>query len=141
MRHAKYLGLLILTFALGVTFGCQNATKAPFTPRPDPVAGNYPRQVTVDGLHEVLVVGQPVVQRSTPDQPMRVTVPVRSVFDHGPLNVQYQFTFLDDRGRPLRGGDSGWRFQRLEPRAPAYFDANAMDPAAADWNLVIRSAR
>lgn len=134
--------LLILPALLAITLsagsGCDQV-KAPPTMRTDPLGGAYPRNVAIDGLEEVLVVDEPIVSHATQSQPLRVTVPVRSVADDA-FGFQYRFIFFDQDGRALRQ-DSGWRHQRLEPRLQTQLDANSRSTTATDWRMEIRSAR
>jgi uncharacterized protein YcfL len=130
--------LMILGLAMGAG-ACEDRVRAPGQPRPDPIAGAYPKQVTLEGLEEALVTGEPVVQRSSDDQPMRVNVPIRSVADKQ-LRVQYRFIFLDEQQRPL-DSNSGWKFQVIEPRTQVSLEGRALETSAADWRLEIRPAR
>ena len=138
-RHTIVLTVsLTLVIALA---GCKgpDTVKAPGTPRPDPLAGAQPKQVALSGLDQVLVAGEPVVEPSTEQKPMRVNVPVRSVSDDR-LAVQYRFIFQDEKGRPLDTNPS-WKFRMLEPRLSTSFEGQSLQRRAADWRLVIRPAR
>lgn len=131
------MGGLVVILMLGV--GCRDTIQAPPTARTDPLGGNYPHNVAIDGLHEVLVVEDAIVDESTSTRPMRVSVPVRSVSDRR-VTVQYRFLFFDESGRELRY-DSGWRRETIEPGLQRQFDATALQTAAADWRMEIRRAR
>jgi len=143
VRHMIPLIAVICLTALlaGALAGCKgpDTVKAPGTPRPDPLAGAQPKQIALSGLEEVLVSGEPIVEPSTAERPMRVNVPVRSVADER-LAVQYQFIFHDERGRPL-DTNFGWKYRVLEPRLATSLEGQALNRNAADWRLVIRSAR
>lgn len=132
--------LMMLMSFLCLSAGCQDNVRAPAAVRSDPLAGGYPQKVALNDLDHGIVAEEPIVDASTPDRPMRVTVPVRSVVEH-PLNVQYRFTFLDDRGRPIRGETGGWRYVNIAPRVQVAVEASALDTNAADWRLELRPAR
>lgn len=135
MLAVALAGMMVLPGCKG-----QDNVKAPQTIRTDPLAGGYPQNIALAGLHEGVVIGQPMVDAATADQPMQVAVPLRSVADHT-LRVQYKFMFLDGRGRPVKSNLDGWRYQVLAPRAEVFLEASAMDTDAADWRLEVRPAR
>ncbi len=124
-----------------VTVGCSDPVMAPPTMRGDPVAGAYPQQIAIEGLHEELVTDEPIVTPGTDKRPMSVSVPLRSVNDGGPLKIQYKFTFLDSRGRPIRGQTNGWQYAVVPPLARVYAEAGALDTNAADWELIVRPSQ
>lgn len=131
-------GILALAGAMSMS-GCHgDAARAPASPGPDPlVSGTYPQITMAQGLIGLIVQGRPVVQPSVPHSPLRVTVPIRSVQD-GPTRVQYQFTWLDNVGRPV--GVSGWKYEIVPPRMERFFESNALDTRAVDWRLEIKIA-
>jgi len=92
-------------------------------------------------MNELLVTDEPIVTPGTATQPMSVTVPLRSVYEDGTLKIQYQFTFLDDRGRPIKAQTHGWKYATVPPLARIYAEAGAMDTNAADWELIVRPAK
>ena len=81
----------------------------------------------------------PIVTSSTPDRPMNVVVPVRSVTDKK-LTLHYQFIFMDDRGRPLRPM-GGWQYITVEPKLQIFMEGSALNTAATDYRLEIRPNR
>lgn len=120
--------------------GCVDPIKAPPAGEGDLLLiENYPRIVATDGLDQGLRFSHPIVDDSSETQPLRVTVPVRSVVDKHSVNIQYKFEFFDQGGRLLN--DSGWRFENLSPRIGIQLQANALHIEARDWRLIVRSAR
>lgn len=137
-RSMIVMGVLATAMFVG---GCnQDNIQAPQSVRSDPLAGGYPQNIALKGLHTGVVIGKPIVDAATEDQPMRVTVPLRSVVD-GTLRTQYKFTFLDDRGRPVRSNLDSWRYQVIAAKAEVYLEATSMDTDAADWRLEVRPAQ
>ena len=131
--------LLLITLAL-VLGGCADQIKAPPGPRRDPLPpGAYPQIVPLGGLAPWLYFDNPMVTPSSADRPMQVTVPVRLVYDE-PRDVQYGFQFFRADGRPL-DTNKKWRWMHLEPRTQFFFEGNALETTAADWQLEIRPAR
>jgi uncharacterized protein YcfL len=142
MQGNRLATFTILTAGLMLA-GCaaKDPLMAPAQPRNDPLpASAYPQLVTVGGLDEGLGFWPPIVEPSTPERGMDVTVPVRSMVDY-PLNVQYRFEFLDDLDRPLRSDIAGWGFIHMEPRLRVELRGNAIDNDAKDWRLYLRPAR
>ena len=141
MRAAarKAAAAAMIGLGLGIVPAC-DTVKAPPEGRADQLStANYPRIVAVEGLSEHLAFSKPMVNTASPDQPMKVTVPVRSVYDGYPLQIQYRFEFFNGAGQSL--GDSGWRFEHLEPRVQKQLAAAAMKTQAEDWRLTVRPAR
>lgn len=133
MAAVAMLGAAMLT-------GCQkDQVRAPQSIRTDPLAGGYPQNIALNGLHHGIVISPPIVDSATSDQPMRVTVPLRSVTDNT-LRTQYKFTLLDNRGRPVKSNQEGWRYQVIAPRAEVYLETSALDTDAVDWRLEVRPA-
>lgn len=125
---------------LGALSACQ--TNTPYGAQPDNVAhGSYPRIVVEAPLNQFIGVDYNgiVVDQATPERPLAITVPVRSLAPERRMNVQYQFTWLDADGRQI--GQGGWRYIVMEPRSQERFMGNAMDNRASDYRLEIRSAR
>lgn len=140
-RPLNVLAMLTVAAAMIFVGGCnKDNVQGPQGVRSDPLAGGYPQNVALSGLHNGIVIGKPIVDAATEDQPMRVTVPLRSVADRT-LRTQYKFTFLDDRGRPVRSNRESWRYQVIAPKAEVYLEANALDTDAVDWRLEVRPAR
>ncbi len=136
-------------FALGVALlwgsilgGC-DTVKAPYSGGADAVPiENYPRITAEKSVRKGLVFGPATVEEGSSQSPLRVTVPIRSIVDRHPVSIQYRFEFFDGAGRPLgRTADQSWRYKELSPRTQTFLDANALDTHAADWRLVVRSAK
>lgn len=119
--------------------GCRTSTLPPAAQGDVVASANYPRVVVLDGLQPFVAIAEPRVTKS-PEDPLRVTVPVRAVTEHEELNVQYRFEFLDELGRPIEPSMS-WRYERLPSKAQRFFEGNALDQRATDWRLEIRPAR
>jgi hypothetical protein len=125
----------------GLVMGCQqDNVQAPQAIRNDPLAGGYPQNVVLNGLEDGVVIGKPVVEAATDAKPMRVTVPLRSVVD-GTLRTQYQFIFLDDKGRPVRSHRENWHYQVLSDHAQVFLEGAALETDAVDWRLEVRPAQ
>ncbi len=134
-NHTPAVLCLLVVTALAAC----DTVKAPHALRTDPLGGAYPQNVAIEGLHKYVVVDQPIVDGPTPNRPLNVTVPLRSVSE-GVVNVQYRFEFLDRAGRPLRSS-SGFKFATLEPRTQVFLESNALDTNAVDWRLLVRPSR
>ncbi len=136
-RRIPRLALVALAF---VAVGCGgDRVKGPPGALRDPMrADAYPRIAVLEGLQRWLYFNDPIVTPSTADKPMRVTVPMRLVYD-APREIQFRFEYFGADSRPLRSG--GWRFRHLEPRTQIYLDGNALETQAADWRLEVRPAR
>jgi uncharacterized protein YcfL len=122
--------------------GCQqDQMKGPPGAQQDPFPGaNYPR-VAVEGQMQKWVAAdyeRVIVTDPTPDSPLRVDVPLRSLADLE-MYAQYQFQWFDAQGRKV--GESGWKSVTLEPRLQSILSANATTSKATDWRLELRSAR
>jgi hypothetical protein len=131
-------------FAAGVVLvlgGCgQRRYEAPPTAVQDPAA--YPQITLSPELAGWVAADRPVVSQGEDGSgPLRVTVPVRTLVKRGEtMRVQYRFVFLDSMGRPVEPqGD--WRYVRLPANERRYFEGNALDGRATDWQLEIRTAR
>lgn len=144
IKHKRAIGCAsVIWMAAGsVMVGCAaDPIKAPGAGRADLLRiGDYPQIVASPDLHNWLVFSPATVTAGSKDEPMQVTVPVRSTYDKKGLSLQYRFLFLDERGLPQRA-DRGHRFIHLEPRLLAYLDGMAFDRGATDWRLEIRAAR
>lgn len=142
MKYARSFAAAWIAIALigFMAAGCDHVKAPPAGPGDLLPAEAYPQIVASEGTSLALRFSRPIVDPSTPERPMHVTVPVRSIEDDYPLNVQYQFQFLDGQGRPL-GNSNSWRFMNLRPREQHFLEGRALDPAAADWRLIVRSAR
>ena len=131
--------MLFLAWAL---LGCaSDPVKAPPGGRADllPLA-DYPQIVATQNLHHWLAFSPAIETHGTDDQPIEVSVPLRSKYDKSGLNVQYRFLFFDSDGRPL-DDDPGYVFRHIEPRQQYYLESNALDVGAVNWRLEIRAAR
>ena len=120
---------------------CQPTPKAPPGGAQDPVsADRYPGVAVETPLQQFLVIdyNSTVVDRATPDKPMFVQIPARSSASTAML-VQYQYTWFDPGRREL--GRTGWRMTSVDPGLQVMLGANAIDPAATQWRLEVRSAR
>ena len=120
--------------------GC-DSVKAPHGGHVDQLpSGQYPHIVLESpNLQKGIVFGQAVVDPGTDQKPMRITQSARNTAGY-PINVQYRFEFLDSVGRPLKS-NVGWRFMNMPSRQEVFFEGPAMDTTAADWRLIVRSAR
>lgn len=133
------LPTIMLTFAALGIGGCQGRVMAPGAGRADPILrDNYPAIVAEQDLDKFLFFSEPLVVVG-PDQPMRVTVPVRLRSDTE-VSAQYRFEFFDVQRRPLRP-EPQWRFIRLPARTQVFMEGAALDTAAVDWRLIVRPAR
>ena len=150
MRTATLIVSITICVAMASLTAC-DTTKAPAGARQDPLYSEaYPSVVLMEGLDRGLVAGEPIVTHATPERPMQVTVPIRSIDDR-PLNVQYRFLFLDEAGRPMNDGPGGWRFVNIGPRVQIFVKGNSMEALSAvgsargtnpaDWRLELRPAR
>ena len=137
--NSKLYMVLPGALVLALIIAACDTVQAPPSPRGDPLSGAYPTNVAIDGLSDDLVVDTPIVTPSTPDRPMNVVVPVRSVTDKK-LALQYQFIFMDDRGRPLRPM-GGWQYITVEPKLQIFMEGSALNTAAKDYRLEIRPNR
>lgn len=130
MRHLAALLTLLLLAA------CESKPIAPRADAVDPypavtVEKSIGRSIVVD---YDLIVFDPLQE----NRPAAVQVPVRSTAKY-PINVQYQFTWYDEKGRRVR--DSGWKFQNMPTGLQRMFSSNAIDDRSSQWRLEIRSAR
>ncbi len=130
--------LALLAIAAATLGGCAHDPKAPIAAGPDTVRRDQWPQIELEpALAGWVVANQPIVENGPV---MKVQVPVRLLSDGGQFaRIQYQYTFFDTSGRPLRD-QMGWQYVRLEPRTPTFLAGNSTD-AAGDWRLVIRMSR
>ncbi|MCB9846324.1 MAG: DUF1425 domain-containing protein [Phycisphaeraceae bacterium] len=129
----------ITTSVLALT-GCATRDASAPGAMADPVPRvNYPNISILDELVPYVVVSEPIVTKG-PDQPLRVTVPIRAITRPRELNTQYRFIFFDADGRPIEP-QQAWQYERLPSRAQRFFEANALDQRAVDWRLEVRPAR
>jgi uncharacterized protein YcfL len=131
------LGLLVMSLAAGC-----DSVKAPHGGHVDQLpAGQYPNVVIESkDLQKGLVFGRAVMDRSTPDKPMRITQPARNTASY-PINVQYRFEFLDATGRPIKSNIRGWNYMRMPSRQEVFFEGAALDTDGHDWRLIVQSAK
>ncbi len=130
---------VVMTLMTTVLGACTTSTRPPGAQADEVPLANYPRVVVLDGLQPFIAISEPAVTKS-PDQPLRVSVPVRAVTQHEELNVQYRFIFFDETGRVVEP-EMVWRYERLASKAQRFFEAGALDQRATDWRLEIRPAR
>lgn len=137
-----YSSGLVRSLFLSITFtiaGCGDPYRAPPAGMHDPLPLEaYPRITALEGLSPWLLFEEPIVDASTADRPLRVTVPVRLGYDR-PRDVQYAYQFFDANGRLLV--ERQWRFVHLEPRTVFHFEGSALETSAVDWRLEVRPAR
>lgn len=69
---------------------------------------------------------------------LHVTIPARATHSR-PQIVQYRFTFFDEAGQPLPGGE--YRTVTLESNTNSYLRGNSTSPRADDFQVEIRLAR
>ncbi len=136
MHHMRFL--LVASAAGLLGFGC-DTIKAPDPVRKDtlPIEA-YSQQVVLGGLKQWVVSSKPIVERGV-GEPLRVTVPLRSVTDKN-INIQYRFEWMDAKGRPVKD-DSGWRFKTISARTQIFLEANALDANVTNWRLQVRPAQ
>lgn len=141
MRTMPVIGRIMFAAAVTVLAACStDRVKAPPSAMRDTIPlGSYPQIVPMDGLAAHLGFDQPLVEPSTPNRPMAITVNVRSVADT-PMETQYRFIFYDQLGRELRS-NQGWVFQHMEPRLQVQLKGQALETDAQQWRLEIRPAR
>ncbi len=137
IRHARF-GLLLI---LGVSAtACDPQRQTPGAREdPQPTAA-YPVVSVEAALRRYIGVDSErvMVDGATDSQPMKVTVPVRSLADNQ-MAIQFEFSWFDEGGREI--GRSGWQFVLLEPRIQRHFSANSVTTRARGWRMEIRSAR
>ncbi len=131
--------LACVCVAMGCLAGCQDqqAGYPPASPSGDRIVGGYPQITLAGSLADLLVASRPMVEGPTPQQPMRVVVPIRSI-QNAMTRVQYQFTWLDAQGRPV--DTSGWKYEAVPPRMERFFEGSALSTEATDWRLEIKVA-
>ena len=129
------LSMLVLLIAAAI--GCQS-TAPPGAKTETVSAAAYPQVVALDGLDKFLAADRPRVRRAESGA-MSVSVPVR-ILRKRDVKAQYRFTFFDEMDRPLRP-EMDWQYKVLPGRAQTFLEGVAMDSAAAEWRLEIRSAR
>lgn len=137
-----HLSVVMMFAALALLAGCQkDLVKAPPAGQDDMLHVNaYPRIVAAEGLGDWLRFSPAIITATDGQRPMHIVIPLRSVYDKYPLDVQYQFEFFDEAGRST-GASPGWIFLHLEPRLQSQIEASALDANAKDWRLTLRAAR
>ena len=142
-RCTKMVVLAMFCMMLGYVSGCTDPIKAPMTGTEDFVTYEaYPQVFVEKELSKYInVTGAEEFDRSQlgEDQPMSVTIPVRSLGDKD-INLQYKYTFFDNQGRPIKP-QMAWRYILVMPRNQVFLQGRAIDTVAADWRLDIRRAR
>lgn len=120
--------------ALGLLVGCDYD---PIAAEPDSIPRDaYPAVTVMGDLENAVVVATPIVQPAQDDEPMVVSVPVRLLSDE-PENCQYQFTFLDKNGMPLKP-QMEWRYVQMPPRTQIFLEGVSLKKEAVQWRLTIR---
>jgi uncharacterized protein YcfL len=135
MRRA----IIMASITVACLGGCSTAPQsAPSDPIPSKA---YPQNVVLNGLENGLVVSNhPVVEPGDGEsRPLKVQQPVRNVTDKV-MFVQYQFQFYDRNGKRL-SSDEPFVFKELAPKVEERVEGVALDPAATEWRLVMRSAQ
>jgi len=139
MRPLHAVALLAATLAAASLPGCDTSFR-PATPNPDKVAQtDYPNVTLSPDLQGWLVANPSTVTR---EGVLKVSTPVRLISaQSGQFSrVQYRYIFLDKNGVPLRA-QPDWKYIKLEPRQQVFLTSNALDAAAQDWRLEIRTNR
>ena len=135
----KFAILALTTAALVLTAGgCQDTVKAPFTPGVDPLPTPYYPAITLEpALNGALVVdpSRIVTDLPTPETPLRVQVPLRSMADRM-IKVQYEFQWFDAQGREV--GRTGFKSEQFPARQQVMLTGNAMRSDATGWRLEVR---
>jgi hypothetical protein len=133
--------MVLLSGAFAGSTGCDKTARPPAGQGDLLPEGAYPNIIAQSRLDKFLFFGRPLVQDATPDQVMKVQVPVRSkVRDGGQvLNIQYRFEFYDDAGALLTKNER-WVFKQIMPRAEYRLDGTSTDPKAYDWRLAVKPA-
>ena len=136
----KHLAITLALLSVVCLVGCDEV-KGPYSIGSDKYpAGAYPRNVAVDPqLANALVAGQTRVNGGSKDQPMTVQQPMRNTKNF-PLEIQYQFIFLDETGRQLPSSGA-WKNLPMEPRVERFLEGAALDTNAVDWRLTVRPAK
>lgn len=134
------LALVAVTVAVALPLAaCQeDHVRAPFTPAADPLPGEYYPAITLEpALNGVLVVdpNRIMIDPASPERPMRVQVPIRSLADRM-VKVQYEFQWFDAQGREV--GRSGFKSEQFPARQQVMLTANPMRSDAVGWRLEIR---
>ncbi len=139
MNRALLLPALASSLLVGTLTGC-DTVRPPSSAKIDQLLPEqYPKLVIEDpGLAKLLAVtpGKVVVDR-TPDRPISVSVPIRSLADNT-MRVQYRYLWLDEKGREIRRGE--WIRDSFAPRIERQLQGSAVDMKSVDWRLEVRSA-
>lgn len=139
LRYSIILGFAVSSLAAiglaGSLAGCQRV-KRPYDATGDPYARNQ-IQLADKELEGRLAFEPPRISRDDAGL-MYVTVPARAATNR-PQIVNYRFTFFDESGRPLPGGE----YQRadLESNTTSFLQGNSTSPRAKDFQIEIRLAR
>lgn len=138
--RVRALGVLMLVAVVGLGGCAQRRYEAPATAVQDPAA--YPQIVLSPELTGWVAADRPIVtQGDNGSGPLAVTVPVRTLVKRGEtIRMQYRFIFFDSMGRPI-APEGDWHYERMPANTRRYFEANALDDRATDWQLEIRTAR
>lgn len=140
MKHGAVLMSGVMA-SLATIGGCAQRR---YDPPPSVVhdQAEYPQVVVSPDLAGWLAADRPIVgYGETGNGPLTVTVPVRTLVSKGEtIRVQYKFSFFDKLGRPI-APEGDWRYVRMPANTQRFFEGNALDQRAQDWQLEIRTAR
>ena len=131
MRHLLK-PILLAAACLPLLVGCE---ATPVAAPADPYGGSEYQQIVL--LQEIkgdVRCDTPVVIQR-PDAPLHVSVAVRNV-THDDMWVQYQFTFKDRNGQPMRP-EHAWQRVELRSSMQVTLEDSAGDNGAVDWNLTL----
>jgi len=126
----------VVAIILPTLVGCKSTD--PVVPGEDTV-NPYPNVVLDPKLEDKLVSSEPTIRMPTQTEPLRISVPVRSITQH-PLNLQYRVIYFGDFGKQTNDYPV-WKDFRVMGRTRYVISDNAIDLDAVDWNIEIRPAR
>ena len=130
------LAALIISPAVALSSAGCTGVKRPYTAASDPY---QPGQVQIADkrLERKLAFQTPSVSRDEADL-LYVSFPVRAATSRSQL-VNYRFTFFDNTGRELPGGDA-WQTAKLQSNLFDNLQGNSTSPRAADFRLDLKTA-
>jgi len=139
-------GIVLLGSLIALTTGgcaVTDPVRAPFPGNVDQIPqGQHPTISVEDpALAHWLVFGSVRVDPPQPEPGRALTVvqPVRNTADY-PINIQYRYEFIDEKGFPLRS-QPGFRLLRLPSRTEMFMEATASEASAQEWRIIVRPAR
>ena len=133
-----YKWTFVVAFAcvVSVSVGCKSTD--PATPSPDTVsADQYPNIVLDPDLEDALVRTAPNVRPAADGQPLRISVPIRSICQV-PLNLRYRVLYYDRFGKQTNRNPV-WRDIHMMARARHIISDNAISLDAVDWTIEVIS--